>query len=134
MAKLTQISFVWNADFSIGSGLRALREVAQGEHSCTLCEIAYHRIRQTSEWKTYKQALQCRLSDDDGELVIREPCRNQITTAAANLANGQFPCVIGHQANGDLQIILDRTVIDACHGEFAPFQQALDAALDRIEA
>ncbi len=68
---VNKISFVWNADFSVAGGINALQELVTGEHSCSLCEIAYHKVRQTKEWKNYKKVLKQKF-----DCEIEEPCKN----------------------------------------------------------
>ena len=122
MAELRKLVFVWNADFSFAGGIRALKEAAAGEHSCTLCEIAYHRVTQTGDWKAYKKAL---------GVEVREPCRNQLKADQIEAAAGDFPCVLAH-TDGGIVKLLGAAAIDACDGQFEPFKKALDTALQSI--
>lgn len=123
MRKIRRITFVWNADFSVASGLRALREVVEGHHSCTLCEIAYHRVRQTRDWKSYKKMLGRSLGAD-----IREPCRNQLSRAEKAAADGDYPAVLAHTSTGVIKLLTGGD-IDGCDGDFDAFRTKLDAAL-----
>lgn len=124
--KITRLIFVWNADFSLAGGLNALKEVASGHHTCTLCAIAYHRVRQTSEWKGYKKELAALLGAE-----IREPCRNQLRAGDLAAAGDTFPAVLARTSKGTV-ILLSREQIDACEGEFAPFRRKLDAAIRKL--
>ena len=123
MSAIQRIVFVWNADFSLAGGMRALKEVATGHHSCTLCAIAYHRIRQTRDWTAYKAELSKRYG-----LVIKEPCRNQLKQAERAAADGDFPAVLAHTNKGVLKLLGSRD-IDACRGDFARFKDKLDRIL-----
>lgn len=126
MPSITRITFVWNADFSLSGGLRALKEVVAGVHNCTLCAIAYHRVSQTSEWKDYKRRLASELKAE-----IREPCRNQLSDAEAAAAAGDYPAVLIHTSDGVHKVLGSRE-IDACRGDVAAFRLTLDEALARI--
>ncbi|HSW11459.1 MAG TPA: hypothetical protein VLI06_01390 [Solimonas sp.] len=126
MSKIKRISFVWNADFSIAGGIRALKEVVSGHHSCTLCEIAYHRVTQTGDWKAYKKELIERLGAD-----ISEPCRNQLGKAERAAAAGDFPAVLVRSGAG-VRKLLGSTDINGCNGDFAAFRKKLDAALGKM--
>lgn len=119
MNQIQKIVFVWNADFSLASGVRALKEAVAGEHSCTLCEIAYHRVTQTPEWKAYKKSL---------GFEVREPCRNQLKADQLAAAGGDFPCVLAHTEAG-VHKLLGAKDIDACDGDFGRFRHDLDSAL-----
>ncbi|MDD9891984.1 MAG: hypothetical protein OXT49_00540 [Gammaproteobacteria bacterium] len=119
MLEIEKLVFVWNADFSVAGGIRALKEVASGEHSCTLCEIAYHRVTQTSEWKAYKKSL---------GIEVREPCRNQLKADQLAAAGGDFPCVLAHTEAG-VHKLLGAKEIDACEGDFERFRHGLGLAL-----
>lgn len=125
--KIKRISFIWNADFSLAGGVRALKELVEGEHSCTLCEIAYHRVTQTSEWKAYRKELAQRYSAD-----MRQPCRNQLTKAEREAMDGDYPAVLAHY-NNDIVKLLGSTEIDSCNGDFDAFREKLDAALNRLD-
>jgi hypothetical protein len=120
---IKRISFVWNADFSLASGIRALKEAAIGHHSCTLCEIAYHRVRQTGDWKAYKKELAANLG-----VEIREPCRNQLREAELTAAGGDFPAVLARTNTGVVKLLGSKE-IDSCKGEFGAFRKKLDKAL-----
>jgi len=126
MKTIERIAFVWNADFSLSGGVRALKELVDGHHSCTLCAIAYHRITQTAEWKTYKQELAKRLGAE-----IRQPCRNQLTAAELKFAAEDFPTVLAHTSVGIVKL-LSATEINACNGEFAAFRAKLDERLQQF--
>lgn len=121
-----RLVFVWNADFSVAGGVRALREVAAGQHSCALCEIAYQRIRQTREWKDYKHELAARLGAE-----IREPCRNQLSGLEAQAALDDYPSVLAHTRRGILKL-LGSAQIEPCSGALQPFREQLDAELERL--
>lgn len=123
MTAIHRITFVWNADFSLAGGVRALQEVAKGEHSCSLCEIAYHRVTQTKEWKAYKAELSTQFGAD-----IRQPCKNQLSAAERAIASTDYPCVLAHTRDGVVKL-LGQSAIDACEGNFAVFRKKLDAAL-----
>lgn len=124
--KITRISFVWNADFNLAGGINAIKEVVSGVHSCTLCEIAYHRVTQTREWKAYCKALAKRFGAD-----IRQPCRNQLSAAERAIVETDFPAVLAHTDEGIVKL-LGAVAIDGCDGDFQRFQQALDAALETL--
>ncbi len=127
MAELQKIVFVWNADFSVAGGVRALKEMLSGQgHSCTLCEIAYHRVKQTDGWKDYKQTLRDRLN-----VQIEEPCKNQIDVEQYEAADGDFPAVLAH-IDGRITKLLGSAEIDRCDGKFEPFREQLDAALAEL--
>lgn len=128
MTEIRRISFVWNADFNLAGGVRALRELAGGEHSCTLCAIAYHRVRQTGDWKDYKRELAQRYRCE-----VREPCRNQLQADEAAAAAGHYPCVLVRTDREVVQV-LDSRAIDACAGGFHPFRTKLDAAVARLQS
>jgi hypothetical protein len=120
---IERITFVWNADFSVAGGLRALKEALEGHHSCTLCAIAYHRVTQTSAWTAYKTELAGRLRAE-----IREPCRNQLTAEESAAAASDYPTVLAHTATGVTKL-LGSEDIDRCNGEFSAFRAMLDAAI-----
>ncbi len=124
MSRIQRVVFVWNADFSFSGGVRAVQELMAGEHTCTLCTIAYHRVRQTADWKSYKQSLRERL-----QAQVREPCRNQLSAAERAATADQYPSVLAHLENGVVQL-LDRSEIDACDGAFDCFRKKLDRAID----
>lgn len=128
MREIQLIKFVWNADFSVRSGLRALKEITEGHHSCTLCEIAYHRVRQTEEWKQYKKELSGRF--DAG---IREPCRNQLSAADVEAAGDDFPTVLVYSENDVIKLV-GAGEIDECTGSFEMFRDTVEAALARFTA
>ena len=121
---INRITFVWNADFSVAGGLRALKEVVQGEHSCSLCELAYHRVTQTSDWKAYKESLASQLRAE-----IREPCKNQLDESEREIAAGDFPAVLAHVPQGIIKL-LGGEEVDSCGGEFSKFKEKLDAAIE----
>ena len=123
MTSIQRLTFVWNADFSLAGGIRALKEVAGGYHSCTLCAIAYHRITQTADWKTYTQALTAQYGAQ-----IRQPCRNQLSRAEQAAAAGDYPAVLAHTSAGVVRV-LGAKEINACKGALAPFKRKLNAAL-----
>lgn len=120
---ITRLTFVWNADFDLAGGLRALREVLAGRHECTLCAIAYHRVTQTDGWKDYKHELTARLG-----VQIREPCRNQLTDDERAAASDDFPAVLARTAAGVAKL-LGSADIDACEGRLVDFRAKLDAAI-----
>lgn len=124
--KIERITFVWNADFSVAGGINALKEVIDGKHTCTLCEIAYHRVIQTKEWKSYKNQLAKQLSAE-----IRQPCRNQLSKAELAITVNDFPAVLAHTDQGVIKL-LGSHQIDACHGEFEPFESKLNEAIQRV--
>ena len=126
MSTINRICFVWNADFSIASGIRAQKEAVEGQHSCTLCEIAYHRVRQTGDWKQYKNELAQRYAAD-----IREPCRNQLKPLELEVLKGDFPAVLCRTPNGVVKLLGSKE-IDGCDGQFALFKVALDSALASV--
>jgi hypothetical protein len=123
---IERLSFVWDADFSVSGGLRALQEVIEGRHGCSLCAIAYHRVTQKSAWRDYERELTARLGAD-----IREPCRNQLTAAEHAAAAGEFPAVLARTAAGVVKL-LGGAEIASCGGELTPFRAKLDAALDAL--
>lgn len=126
MSNISRITFVWNADFSLASGIRALKEAATGHHSCTLCGIAYHRVRQTRDWTAYKLELAERL---DAEM--REPCRDQLKQVERLAAKNDFPTVLAHTGKGVIKLLAAKD-IDQCDGDIAAFRQKLDAAIAKV--
>ena len=124
--KINKISFVWNADFSLAGGLNALQELVKGEHSCSLCEIAYHKVRQTSEWKEYKKVLKKKLACE-----IEEPCKNQLSKELYEASKGVFPTVLIHTNTGIVSLLAGKA-IDDCDGDFNCFQGKLDEALESL--
>lgn len=125
---ISKITFVWNADFSIASGIRALKEAVAGEHSCTLCEIAYHRVTQTAEWKVYKNELQTRYRCE-----IREPCRNQLKPVQLEALQDDYPAVLA-EGNSGSHILLGSGDINQCQGQFLAFKEKLEQALQELPA
>ncbi|MBV1919892.1 MAG: hypothetical protein KUG73_04365 [Pseudomonadales bacterium] len=123
MVDITRITFVWNADFSLASGVRALKEAVEGHHSCTLCEIAYHRVTQTGEWKAYKEELKVSLKAD-----VREPCKNQLTQEEIHAAAGDFPAVLAHTNDGVIKLLGSKEV-NSCLGEFSVLRSKLNKAI-----
>ncbi len=123
MMDIKRITFVWNADFSFASGVRALKEAVEGHHSCTLCEIAYHRVTQTGEWKAYKKELRTSLKAD-----VREPCRNQLTQEEIHVIAGDFPAVLAHTNEGVIKLLGSKDV-DSCLGEFSALRSKLNKAI-----
>lgn len=126
MHKINRIVFVWNADFSIAGGVNAVKEVVSGQHTCTLCDIAYHRIMQTSEWSSYKKELANRL-----HAKIRQPCRNQLDELELVAAAGDYPTVLAHTDKGIIKL-LSGGDIDGCDGQFGVFKSKLDAAVNDL--
>lgn len=124
MGKIDRIVFVWNADFSIAGGVNAVKEVVSGHHTCTLCDIAYHRIMQTSEWTSYKKELGKKLSAQ-----IRQPCRNQLNKSELAVAAGDYPTVLARTDKGVIKLVSGED-IDSCNGEFGIFKSKLDAAIN----
>jgi len=120
---IQQIVFVWNADFSIASGIRALKEAVEGQHSCTLCEIAYHRVTQTGDWKAYKRELKRKHGAE-----IREPCRNQLDALELATLVGDFPAVLAHTDQGIIKL-LGSNEVAACDSQFSIFRNALNSVL-----
>lgn len=127
MSEISRIVFVWNADFSIAGGLNAIKEVVSGHHTCTLCEIAYHRVTQTQEWTNYKQELAEKLNAQ-----IRQPCRNQLSKMELAAAKGDFPAILAHTKKGILKLIGSGD-IDRCAGDFNCLKEKLNAAITLIE-
>lgn len=125
--KIQRITFIWNADFSVAGGIRALKEVVDGEHTCTLCEIAYHRVTQTSEWKAYRKELADRYSAD-----MRQPCRNQLSKAECEAVGEDYPAVLAYHGNQIVKL-LGSAEIDSCDGDFNAFRNKLDAALSQLQ-
>ncbi len=123
MVDIKRITFVWNADFSLASGVRALKEAVEGHHSCTLCEIAYHRVTQTGDWKAYKKELKASLKAE-----IREPCKNQLTDEEIHVVAGDFPAVLAHTTDGVIKLIGSMD-IDRCSGEFSALRAKLNNAI-----
>lgn len=123
MSNIRRVVFVWNADFSIAGGLNAIKEVVSGHHTCTLCDIAYHRVTQTKEWTNYKKELARRLSAQ-----IRQPCRNQLSQQELAVAAGDFPTILAHTKTGVIKLI-NRDEIDGCSGDFNCLKIKLDAAI-----
>lgn len=126
MSDIKRITFVWNADFSLASGVRALKEAVEGHHSCTLCEIAYHRVTQTGEWKAYKKELKTSLKAD-----VREPCKNQLTSEEINAVAGDFPAVLAHTDSGVIKL-LGADEVDSCLGEFKVLRAQLNKAIATV--
>ena len=124
--QIKRITFVWNADFSIAGGIRALQEVVEGEHSCTLCEIAYHRVTQTKEWKSYKKSLAKSYGAE-----IRQPCKNQLSKQERLITEKDFPAVLAHTNNGVVKL-LGGNAIDNCNGDFNQFKSKLDEAINQL--
>lgn len=120
------IKFVWNADFSVSGGVNALKEVISGEHSCSLCAIAYHRIRQTNDWKRYKREL-----EKAYRCTIREPCRNQLSTSEAEYIGGIYPTVLAITDEG-MRILLAGEDIENCDGDFDVFKKKLNQSLSGL--
>ena len=120
---ISRITFIWNADFSVSGGINALKEVWSGEHSCSLCEIAYHRVTQTKEWKNYKTELSKRY-----DCEIRQPCKNQISKAEYAIVKRDYPAVLAHTEKGIIKLLGGRDV-DSCNGEFSIFKKKLDDAI-----
>lgn len=123
MSDIKRITFVWNADFSLASGVRALKEAVEGHHSCTLCEIAYHRVTQTGDWKSYKKELKASLKAE-----IREPCKNQLTSEEVHAVAGDYPAVLAY-TNGNVIKLLGSKDIDSCLGEFSALRAKLNKAI-----
>lgn len=126
MTNIKRITFVWNADFSLASGVRALKEAVDGHHSCILCEIAYHRVTQTSEWKAYKKELKVSLKAD-----IREPCKNQLTKEEIKAVAGDFPAVLAHTEEGVIKL-LGSSDVDSCLGGFTALRAKLNKAIANV--
>lgn len=116
---IERIYFVWNADFSLKGGIQALSDVLQQQHSCTLCDIAYHRITQKSGWKAYKKSL---------GIPYQEPCRNQLNSALIEAAHGKFPAVLAKTSTGAI-VLLDSESIDSCDGSLEQFKVKLNLKL-----
>lgn len=124
MKQLQKITFVWNEDFSVRGGISALADVANGQHSCSLCGIAYHRVRQTRDWKRYKKHLRTRFPG----LAIKEPCRNQLSDNEQSVANGDFPTVLA-RVDGNLLKLISADEIDQCEEDFSAFESRLESVL-----
>lgn len=123
---IKRITFVWNADFSVAGGVRALQEVIKGEHSCTLCEIAYHRVTQTKDWKAYTKELAKRHGAE-----IRQPCRNQLTKEELLGIHYDYPAVLIYTDNG-IKKALGSQEINSCNGKFDEFKVKLDQAINEM--
>lgn len=121
--KIERIYFVWNADFSLKGGIRALSDVLQQQHSCSLCEIAYHTITQKSGWKAYKKSL---------GVPCQEPCRNQLNRALVAAAGGKFPAVLAKTTDNAV-VLLNNDDIDSCDGSLEKFKIKLDSKLAQYE-
>lgn len=128
MIKISRITFVWNADFSVSGGINALKEIIEGKHSCSLCEIAYHTVTQTKEWKSYKKHLSKQYDAD-----IREPCKNQLKKEEVAIAVHDYPAVLAHTSEGIIKL-LGGEDINGCSGSFNAFKEKLDAALNKFNA
>jgi len=124
--RIKTIKFVWNADFSLSGGINALKEVVSGEHSCTLCEIAYHRVRQTKDWKNYKKSLQKKYGCE-----VREPCRNQLSINEKKHIGLNYPTVLAITDDG-FRTLLAGHEIDGCDGDFETFRSKLEQAISTI--
>ena len=126
MSEISRVVFVWNADFSIAGGLNAIKEVVSGHHTCTLCEIAYHRVTQTKEWTNYKRELASKLS-----AKIRQPCRNQLSKKELAAAKGDFPTILGYTKTGIVKLV-GSSDIDSCNGDFNCLEAKLNAAITLV--
>ena len=122
--KIKRITFVWNADFNLAGGVRALKEVVEGHHTCTLCAIAYHRITQTKEFQTYKKSLAKQF-----HAKIKQPCKNQLSKAEKLAAQDDYPTVLAHTDHGIIKL-LGSHEIDSCAGNFQTFKEKLDSAFE----
>lgn len=125
MSNIKRITFVWNADFNVQGGLNALKEIVKGEHSCSLCEIAYHKVTQTKEWKSYKKHL-----SKQYDASIKEPCKNQLKKSELAIAVHDYPTVLAHTDKGVVKL-LGGDDINSCSGDIKLFRKKLDEALSQ---
>ena len=126
MSEISRIVFVWNADFSIAGGINAIKEVVSGYHTCTLCEIAYHRVTQTKEWTDYKRELATKLNAQ-----IRQPCRNQLSEWELAAAEGDYPAILAYNRGSVIKLV-GSNEIDSCDGDFGCLRAKLNAAIAHV--
>lgn len=123
-SRIDKIYFVWNADFSLAAAVRAVGEILRGEHSCSLCDVAYNRLTKKSGWKDYCRSL---------EIPSEELYRNQLTSIQDKAAEGKFPVVLA-DADERVVVLLRKQEIDSCSGDLDAFKRKLNKALNERAA
>lgn len=121
---IDRIIFVWNGEMNLKGACIALGDFIRQEHSCSLCEIAYHTVRPKHDWKTYKADL---------GIPIKELYKNQLSTAQRHCAAGQYPAVLGEIGQKYVKL-LGKPEIDTCNGDLDAFKAKLDAELAQYVA
>ena len=115
-ARIDQLYFIWNADWSIRGAIDAARDFVKGVESCALCEIAYSGVVQKSEWK------ECNASIPAPVTILY---KNKVPEPLLRVADGMFPVVIV-ETDGTLRRLLEKDDIEACQGSVNAFKTILE--------
>src|SRR3546814_629842 len=113
------VVFVWNAEMNLKGACVAVTDFVKQQHSCSLCEIAYHTVTPKHDWKSYKAGL---------GIPIQELYKNQLTDEQRHCIAGEYPAVLGKLGEQYVRL-LGKQEIDACEGDLIAFKEKLDARL-----
>jgi len=116
---IERIYFVWNADYNLSGAYVTLLDIIRNQHSCSLCEIAYHTVTEKQAWRDYKAAL---------GIPIEEIYKNRLNADQVATAQREYPVVLA-QTGGRLVKLLGKAEIDACTGNLDMFKEKLNAKL-----
>jgi|GEM_PF-3038745 len=118
-ADMDRIIFVWNAEKNLKGRCVAVVDFLRQQHSCSLCEIAYHTVKPRAEWEEYKQSL---------GVPVAEIYKNQLSPEQAACVAGEYPAVLGQTGTRYVRL-LDSRAIEACEGDLNTFKAKLGATL-----
>ena len=116
---IEHIYFIWNADYNLSGAYVTFLDIIRNQHSCSLCEIAYHTVTEKQAWRDYKAAL---------GIPVQEIYKNRLTAEQVTVAEQEYPVVLA-QTGQALVKLLGKAEIDACAGNLDRFKEKLNAKL-----
>lgn len=110
------IYFIWDAEKTIKGRIIDLIDGIKNTHSCSLCCIAYGRLRPKPKWISYKAELKSKHKVLPVQYYI-----NQLPDELAKIVNNDFPSVVGLDPDKNLSILMDGKTIKQCGGDLDKF-------------
>lgn len=117
--EIDRLIFVWNAEKNLKGRCVAVVDFVKQQHSCSLCEIAYHTVKPKAEWEQYMQSL---------GIPTEELYKDQLTPGQRACVKGEYPAVLGRIGARYVRL-LDSRDIKACEGDLSAFKLSLHAKL-----
>lgn len=114
-----RIYFIWNAEYNLSGAYVTLLDIIRNQHSCSLCEIAYHTVTEKQTWRDYKAAL---------GIPVQEIYKNRLSADQVAAAQQEYPVVLAQMGQA-LVKLLGKAEIDACGGDLDIFKEKLNAKL-----